>query len=125
MVPALAKLTQSILQYYALATCTILFYDHLLTLADEAGSSLFCPRLTLAAKTAFCSRSNISGREGNRGVRSPVEWIGRLVSAANGLGSILDFHCRGTFVRSSESILSFLTEACRIGTFRSPMSFGC
>ena len=22
-------------QYYALATCTILFYDHLLTLADE------------------------------------------------------------------------------------------
>ena len=27
---------QSTSQYYAMATCTILFYDYLLTLADEA-----------------------------------------------------------------------------------------
>jgi len=36
MVSALAKLTRSVSQYYAIAVCTILFYDYLLTLADEA-----------------------------------------------------------------------------------------
>ena len=35
-VPALAKLIHPISQYYAIAACTILFYDYLLTLADEA-----------------------------------------------------------------------------------------
>jgi len=48
-VPALAKLTQSTSQYYAMATCTILFYDYLLMLADEARQlysvRVLCPSL--------------------------------------------------------------------------------
>jgi len=36
MAPAPAKLTHSISQYYSIAACAILFYDHLLMLADEA-----------------------------------------------------------------------------------------
>jgi len=36
MVSVVAELTHYIPQYYAIAACTILFYDYLLTLADEA-----------------------------------------------------------------------------------------
>jgi len=36
MAPGPAKLTRSISQYYSIAACTILFYDYLLMLEDEA-----------------------------------------------------------------------------------------
>jgi len=49
MAPAPAKLTHFISQYYSIAACTILFYDYLLTLADEASQLYFarilCPPL--------------------------------------------------------------------------------
>ena len=41
MAPAPAKLTYSISQYYSIAACTILFYDYLLTLSDEARQLYF------------------------------------------------------------------------------------
>ena len=42
-VAALARLMESISQYHALASCVVLFYDHLLALADEVGQ-VYSPR---------------------------------------------------------------------------------
>ena len=59
-------------QYYGIAAGMILFYDHLLTLDDEVGSSHRAPRSYSTNRLAF-RRSNISGLERNSRVRTPFE----------------------------------------------------
>ena len=53
MTPAPAKLTHSISQYYSIAACTILFYDYLLTLADEVRQLYFARILRPLLKPRF------------------------------------------------------------------------
>ena len=65
-------------QYYEVAVCTILFYDYLLTLADEVRRGFTLSVLRLRTNITI-RRSNISGRERNRGVRIPQKNIGLAI----------------------------------------------
>lgn len=56
-------------QSYSVAAFTILFYDHLLTLADEVGYYFLLNVRWPPSEPIYCLRSNTPGLERNRGVR--------------------------------------------------------
>ena len=60
-------------QYHAIAAATILFYDYLLTLADEVCWGSFLRILSFPTQMTFYSRSNMLGLEINLGVSLRLE----------------------------------------------------
>ena len=59
-------------QSYALAAFTILFYDYLLTLADEVCQNHFWNTKRFPVEITYCRRSNMPGLERDLGVRPPL-----------------------------------------------------
>ena len=117
----LTELTMSASQYYALATCTILFYDHFLTLADEVGrlSTLCIPsRLRLIT---YPVKGQI------RLVRKEIVEYATpqnepMIPADYRIAFWLFLVVRPVY---TSALSALLTEACRIGIFRWGFSFGC
>jgi hypothetical protein len=100
-------------QYYALATGTILFYDYLLTLADEV-CGFYRKSFSSFIETAlFIDQIHVVWKEDVECARH-LKW---MMSSADTSGSILALRCCGSrlFVLKS---FPHLTEGCRIGTFR-------
>jgi hypothetical protein len=60
-------------KYYAIATGTILFYDYLLTLADEVCKGCSSNSSRYPTEITFYRRSHMHGLERNRGVRTLLE----------------------------------------------------
>ena len=101
-------------KYYALATCTILFYDYLLMLSDEVRLFFSLGIWRSLLRPHFVEdRIRLVRKENVECVRR----LKRAMSAADLLNSILAFHYRGFCLFDLKSGSS-LTSGSRIGIFR-------